>query len=91
MSNTPAKNGRIVRELVLANHILAFENVLDAYGHVSVRNPENPASFLMSRSRSPEIVDPDDIFVDAAAKYKAIDRAFPAQEMISPLALGAKR
>ncbi len=63
MSNAPAKNGRIVRELVLANHILAFENVLDAYGHVSVRNPENPASFLMSRSRSPEIVDPDDIFV----------------------------
>jgi ribulose-5-phosphate 4-epimerase/fuculose-1-phosphate aldolase len=63
MSNTPAKSNRIVRELVLANHILAFENVLDAYGHVSVRNPDNPASFLMSRSRSPEIVDADDIFV----------------------------
>ena len=56
-------NSRIVRELVLANHILAFENVLDAYGHVSVRNPDNPTTFLMSRSRSPEIVDPDDIFI----------------------------
>jgi HCOMODA/2-hydroxy-3-carboxy-muconic semialdehyde decarboxylase len=63
MSISTSTNSRIVRELVLANHILAFENVLDAYGHVSVRNPDNPASFLMSRSRSPEIVDPDDIFV----------------------------
>ena len=54
---------RMVRELVLANHILALENVLDAYGHVSVRNPDNPASFLLSRSRSPEIVTEDDIYV----------------------------
>jgi ribulose-5-phosphate 4-epimerase/fuculose-1-phosphate aldolase len=54
---------RIVRELVLANHILALEEVLDAYGHVSVRNPDDPKSFLMSRSRSPEIVDAEDILV----------------------------
>jgi ribulose-5-phosphate 4-epimerase/fuculose-1-phosphate aldolase len=52
---------RMLRELVLANHILALENVLDAYGHVSVRNPDDPSSFLLSRSRSPEIVTEDDI------------------------------
>jgi len=52
-----------LRELVLANHILALEGVLDAYGHVSVRNPNDPTSFLMSRSRSPEIVSEDDILV----------------------------
>jgi HCOMODA/2-hydroxy-3-carboxy-muconic semialdehyde decarboxylase len=52
-----------LRELVLANHILALEGVLDAYGHVSVRNPNDPNTFLMSRSRSPEIVDEDDILV----------------------------
>ena len=52
---------RVVRELVLANHILALENVLDAYGHVSVRHPDNPSTFLLSRSRSPEIVAEDDI------------------------------
>jgi ribulose-5-phosphate 4-epimerase/fuculose-1-phosphate aldolase len=63
MSNSTFANSRLVRELVLANHVLAFENVLDAYGHVSVRNPDDPGSFLMSRSRSPEIVEPDDIFV----------------------------
>ena len=52
-----------LRELVLANHILALEGVLDAYGHVSVRNPNDPDTFLMSRSRSPEIVDEGDILV----------------------------
>ncbi len=54
---------RIIGELVLANHILALEGVLDAYGHVSVRNPADANTFLMSRSRSPEIVDPEDILV----------------------------
>jgi ribulose-5-phosphate 4-epimerase/fuculose-1-phosphate aldolase len=54
---------RSVRELVLANHILAFENVVDAYGHVSVRNPDAADTFLLSRSRSPEIVCEDDILV----------------------------
>jgi ribulose-5-phosphate 4-epimerase/fuculose-1-phosphate aldolase len=52
-----------VRELVLANHILALEGVLDAYGHVSIRNPSDPNTFLMSRSRSAEIVAEDDILV----------------------------
>jgi ribulose-5-phosphate 4-epimerase/fuculose-1-phosphate aldolase len=63
VTNSGLTDRRLVRELVLANHVLALENVLDAYGHVSVRNPDNPASFLMSRSRSPEIVEPDDILV----------------------------
>jgi ribulose-5-phosphate 4-epimerase/fuculose-1-phosphate aldolase len=49
------------RELVMANRILAREDVIDDYGHVSVRNPENPGRFFLSRSRSPEIVDLDDI------------------------------
>ena len=31
----------LVQELVLANHILANEGVVDAYGHVSVRDPNN--------------------------------------------------
>jgi ribulose-5-phosphate 4-epimerase/fuculose-1-phosphate aldolase len=56
-------SSRRIRELVLANHILALEGVLDAYGHVSVRNPDDPTTFLMSRSRSPEIVADDDVLV----------------------------
>jgi HCOMODA/2-hydroxy-3-carboxy-muconic semialdehyde decarboxylase len=45
----------------MANHILANENIVDAYGHVSIRHPENPQRFLLSCSRSPEFVQADDI------------------------------
>jgi ribulose-5-phosphate 4-epimerase/fuculose-1-phosphate aldolase len=49
------------RDLVIANRILAHEGVLDAYGHVSVRHPDDPARFLLARSRSPELVERSDI------------------------------
>lgn len=50
-----------IDEVVLGNRILANEGVLDAYGHVSLRNPEVPTRFLLSCSRSPEHVEPQDI------------------------------
>ncbi|MFM1815065.1 MAG: hypothetical protein RLZ98_1760 [Pseudomonadota bacterium] len=52
---------RARRDLVIANRILAHQRVLDAYGHVSVRHPENPDHYLLSRSCSPGIVTEDDI------------------------------
>ncbi len=52
-----------LRELVIANRILAFENVVDASGHVSVRHPRDPDAFLISWSRSPELVTLEDIMV----------------------------
>ena len=53
--------GEAIEQCVLANRILANENVLDAFGHVSVRNPERPDTFFQSRSRSPELVTKTDI------------------------------
>jgi HCOMODA/2-hydroxy-3-carboxy-muconic semialdehyde decarboxylase len=50
-----------IRDLVVANRILANERVLDAYGHVSVRHPRNPDRYLLSCSRSPELVEDSDI------------------------------
>jgi len=50
-----------IENLVTANRILAHEDVVDAYGHVSLRHPEKPDRFLLARSRSPEIVEADDI------------------------------
>jgi len=50
-----------LRELAVANRILAREGVVDAFGHVSIRHPQRPDRFLMSRSRSPELVTPDDL------------------------------
>jgi HCOMODA/2-hydroxy-3-carboxy-muconic semialdehyde decarboxylase len=52
---------RAIRDLVIANRILAHENVVDAYGHVSVRHPAKPDCYLLSRSLSPELVTKDDI------------------------------
>ncbi len=52
---------RAIRDLVIANRILANEGVVDAYGHISLRHPEHPDRFLLSRSRSPELVEPEDI------------------------------
>src|SRR5881392_1805850 len=51
----------VIKDLVIANRILAREEVVDAYGHVSVRHPDNPHRFLIARSLAPELVGPDDI------------------------------
>ena len=48
-------------QLVLGSRILANEGVLDGFGHISIRNPENPKTFLQSRSISADIVTVDDI------------------------------
>ena len=50
-----------IRDLVIANRILAMENVVDAYGHVSIRHPLKPDHYLLSRSLSPGYVTKDDI------------------------------
>ena len=51
----------IIKDLVIANRILAKEDVVDAYGHVSIRNPDNPKSFFISRSLAPELIEKEDI------------------------------
>jgi ribulose-5-phosphate 4-epimerase/fuculose-1-phosphate aldolase len=50
-----------LEDLVIANRILAHENVVDGFGHISLRHPERADRFFMSRSRSPELVMLDDI------------------------------
>src|SRR3984957_17251067 len=57
----PDKMTDLIEELALANRILAHEGVLDAFGHVSVRHPTDPGRYLLSRSRSPLLIEPDDI------------------------------
>jgi HCOMODA/2-hydroxy-3-carboxy-muconic semialdehyde decarboxylase len=53
--------GDLLNELVIANRILAHEDVVDAYGHVSVRHPQRPDRFFLARSLAPELVTPYDI------------------------------
>src|ERR1700681_3228727 len=51
----------LIAELALANRILGHEGVLDAFGHVSMRHPSDPGRYLLSRSRSPLLIEPGDI------------------------------
>lgn len=48
-------------ELVLANHIVANEGIVDAFGHVSIRESEDRDAFVISRSLSPARVQRDDL------------------------------
>jgi ribulose-5-phosphate 4-epimerase/fuculose-1-phosphate aldolase len=52
---------RTVRDVVIANRILAQNNVLDAYGHVSMRHPERPDRYFLACSISPAIAGVEDI------------------------------
>ena len=62
-SQSPAAPPRqaVIDELVIANHILANEGVVDGYGHVSVRHDKAADRYLMSRSIAPELVTAPDI------------------------------
>jgi ribulose-5-phosphate 4-epimerase/fuculose-1-phosphate aldolase len=51
----------LIQDLVIANRILAKEEVVDAYGHVSVRHPDHPDRFFIARSLAPDLVGPEDI------------------------------
>ena len=53
----------LIDELVAANRILSHEGIVDAFGHISVRHPEDPGKFLLSRARSPELIVREDIMV----------------------------
>ena len=63
LAQTPAAPTRqvLVNELVVANHILANEGVLDGYGHVSVRSPTDPSRYLLARAGAPGLVTVADI------------------------------
>lgn len=52
---------RTIRDVVIANRVLALNKVLDAYGHVSIRHPERPDRYFLARSLSPALVDVDDV------------------------------
>jgi len=51
----------LIEELVTANRILAREGVVDSFGHISVRHPDNPQRYLLSRSRAPDCIESGDI------------------------------
>ena len=83
-SQAPAAPSRqaLIEDLVTANRILANENVVDGYGHVSVRHDKAADRYLMSRSIAPELVTAADIMeydldstaVDARGRTSYLER-----------------
>lgn len=61
--NGPPRDHVDLRRLVAANRILAQEGVVDAFGHVSIRDPGSSERYVMSHSRSPALVEPDDLLL----------------------------
>jgi HCOMODA/2-hydroxy-3-carboxy-muconic semialdehyde decarboxylase len=58
---SPKLSRRILDDIVAANRILSAQGVLDAWGHVSVRDPTNAQRFWMSRSMAPALVTASDV------------------------------
>jgi len=56
-----ANDPHLIEDLVYANRILYQQEVLDGFGHVSVRSDKDPSHFLMSRSMAPALVTSNDI------------------------------
>jgi len=54
-------DAQALAELVTANRILAREGIVDAFGHVSIRHPEQPDRYCLSRARAPECIVAADI------------------------------
>lgn len=56
-----APSPTLIDDLVVANHILVNEGVLDGFGHISVRHDREPGLFLIARSMAPGLVQAGDI------------------------------
>ena len=77
-----AKLDDLLEELVTANHVLAKLGIVDSFGHVSIRSPDNPNRYFLSRSRAPERVETGDIMefslegdpVDAKGRKPYLER-----------------
>jgi HCOMODA/2-hydroxy-3-carboxy-muconic semialdehyde decarboxylase len=57
----PGDDAALTEDIVIGSRVLADFGVLDGFGHVSARDPQNPNHFLMSRSLAPALVTADDI------------------------------
>ena len=51
----------VIEDLVIASRVCVDHGVIDAYGHVSVRSPQNPMRYFMSRAIAPELITESDI------------------------------
>ncbi|KAF2205963.1 arad-like aldolase/epimerase [Delitschia confertaspora ATCC 74209] len=64
--------------LITASHILHNHGVLDAYGHISVRSPDNASTFWMPRNVAPALLSsPDDLVEYSVANAEPVEKNAP--------------
>jgi ribulose-5-phosphate 4-epimerase/fuculose-1-phosphate aldolase len=51
----------LIDDLVVANHILYDQGVVDGFGHISARHDKDPSRYLLSRSIAPALATASDI------------------------------
>ena len=65
--------------LITASHILHYNAILDAYGHVSVRNPLNSSTFFLSHNVAPALIaSPTDLVEYHISDASPVDPNAPA-------------
>jgi ribulose-5-phosphate 4-epimerase/fuculose-1-phosphate aldolase len=75
-------DGTVLEDLVAANRILADQGVLDGFGHVSIRHPQDSNRYLLARNIAPELVTSADILeydldsnpIDAKGRRSFLER-----------------
>jgi hypothetical protein len=55
---------QLKRKLITANHILHSKEIVDAYGHISIRHPNNPAIYLICGYTAPALVASSDDLIE---------------------------
>ncbi len=61
ISSSQPPSQQLIDDLVIGNHVLAQEGVVDGYGHMSVRHDRNPNHYLIARYLAPELVTAQDL------------------------------
>ena len=60
MTTTSAQQ-TVFEELVIATKILLHEGILDTFGHISARDPEDPNAFFLAQKLAPSHITTGDI------------------------------
>jgi ribulose-5-phosphate 4-epimerase/fuculose-1-phosphate aldolase len=61
MSETRSPRETVFEELVIATKILVNEGVLDVFGHISARDPDDPSHFFLGGKLAPNVITTNDI------------------------------
>ena len=75
-------NAQRIEDLVTAYKILLNEDVLDSFGHVSVRSANDPTRFLMPYAMPPSLVRAEDVIEYTVADSQPVDASLTLRHYV---------